>query len=114
MAIQDEDRKFRQEIGRRIRYALTSKNVTQAELAKAIGAFPCTISCYVSGTRTPNSKQIVNIARYLGVSADYLLGLNDADTHCPIPFDQKKIDAYERAIRTALDKMCIEIRWYWR
>lgn len=81
MAIRDEDRKFRQEIGKRIRYALISKNVTQAKLAKAIGAIPCTISYYVSGTRTPNSKQIVNIARYLGVSADYLLGLDKEKTY---------------------------------
>lgn len=71
---------FRKKVGERINTALANRNVKQKDLAKAIGVTDNTISYYVSGARTPNTEQIVKIAQYLGVSADYLLGLSDVAT----------------------------------
>lgn len=60
-------------IGEQINIALLKKNIKQKELAKAIGVTDNTISYFVSGSRTPNTEQIIEIAKFLGVSTDYLL-----------------------------------------
>lgn len=70
----------RKQIGTRINAALASANMKQKELAKAIGVTDNTISYFVSGSRVPNTEQIIEIAAALHVSTDYLLGLTDAPT----------------------------------
>lgn len=67
-------------IGRRISEALVRADMLQKELAKAIGVTDNTISYFCSGTRTPNIPQIIDIARILEVSTDYLLGISDTAT----------------------------------
>lgn len=67
-------------IGRRINSALARAGMLQKELAKAIGVTDNTISYFCSGTRTPNVSQIIDIARILEVSTDYLLGTSDIAT----------------------------------
>ena len=66
----------RKTIGQRINAVLAEKDIKQKDLAKAIGVTDNTISYFVSGKRTPNTEQIVGIAKFLDVSADYLLGLS--------------------------------------
>lgn len=67
-------------IGKRINSALAAANKKQKELAAALGVTDNTISYFVSGKRTPNTEQIIKIARFLNVSADYLLGLSDVQS----------------------------------
>lgn len=67
----------KQKIGNRINAALALRNVKQKELAKAIGVSDNVISFYCSGNRTPNCEQLIEIAKYLDVSTDYLLGLTE-------------------------------------
>ena len=55
----------------------TSKNVTQAELAKAIGVSASTIGMYESGEREPNFETEEKIADYFNVSLDVLRGKED-------------------------------------
>jgi transcriptional regulator with XRE-family HTH domain len=55
----------------------TSKNVTQAELAKAIGVSASTIGMYESGEREPNFETEEKIADYFNVSLDALRGKED-------------------------------------
>ena len=64
-------------IGKRINSALAEKDIKQKELAKKIGVNDNVISYWCSGSRTPNTQQIIQICNVLGVSADYLLGLTD-------------------------------------
>lgn len=64
-------------IGERLNTILTERNVTQKELAEAIGVKPNVISYFCSGIRTPNSEQITKIAEFLNVSVDYLLCQTD-------------------------------------
>lgn len=55
----------------------TSKNVTQAELAKAIGVSASTIGMYESGEREPNFETEEKLADYFNVSLDALRGKED-------------------------------------
>ncbi len=70
-----EDYKIK--IGKRIETALTLSGKKQKDLAEYLGILPNTISYFCKGTRTPNTEQIIKIAQFLDVSADYLLGLSD-------------------------------------
>lgn len=65
-------------IGQRINSALNISGKKQKELAAVLGVPDNTISYFVSGKRTPNTEQIIKIAQYLKVSADFLLGLTNA------------------------------------
>lgn len=67
----------RKRIGLRIAAAIARRDVKQKDLASALGVTDNTISYFCSGTRTPKTEQIITIAKYLNVSADYLLGLSE-------------------------------------
>ena len=62
---------------------LESKGITQRELAEAIGVTDTTISRYVCGDRIPKATEIVKIADYLNISADYLLGQSPKEYSIP-------------------------------
>lgn len=111
MANIEKDIKYRKQIGQRIYCALVSKNIKQYELAKAIGVTDNTISYFVSGKRTPNTEQIIKIAVFLNVSADYLLGL-DAVNNQQESFVMLNQDICERLIKTVkdLNTLCTAIR----
>lgn len=64
-------------IGERINSALAIRAVKQKELADALNVKDNVISYFCSGVRTPNTLQIIEIAKFLNVSSDYLLGMSD-------------------------------------
>lgn len=68
-------------IAARLQKILESFGKRQKDLAAYLGVPDNTISYFVSGKRTPNIEQIVKIAKYFHVSADYLLGLSYAETN---------------------------------
>ena len=63
----------------RLTRAMQDGGVSQAGLARSIGADRSTISQLLaaSGTRLPNAQVVAECASALGVSADWLLGLSD-------------------------------------
>ena len=67
-------------IGRRINELLAINDVKQKELAAYLSISDNIVSYFVKGTRVPNTEQIIKIANFFNVSADYLLGLTDAKT----------------------------------
>lgn len=82
---------------------------TQEEVGNAIGVKRAAVGHYQTGIRTPDSITLANIARYFGVSADYLLGLSDVKS----PDVEKQAvcnslgiteDIYERLTRLQLGK----------
>lgn len=75
-----ENNNLKRTIGKRINSLLAEQNKTQKELADTLGVKPNVISYFCSGARTPNTDQIVKIADYFNVSADYLLGIQEAKT----------------------------------
>ena len=64
-------------IGERITKQLGELGMTQRELAAKVGVTEITMSRYIRGGRTPNAVVVANIAKALGVTTDYLLGLEE-------------------------------------
>lgn len=62
-------------LGRRLESVMIQKGVTAKELAQAINFAPLTIRRYMLGIRTPTAETLYEISVTLGVSVDYLLGL---------------------------------------
>ena len=60
---------------RRLKRALTAKNISQRELGRRIGATQASVSHYVNGKRLPGPVALFKICRELDISADWLLGL---------------------------------------
>jgi len=67
-------------LGERIRIERARKQIRQAALAKAIGISANSMNQIESGESDPRASRIAALARVLGVSADYLLGLCEERT----------------------------------
>ena len=65
---------------RNLRALRLYKDWTQAEVAKKIHIHRSTYSYYETGKAEPSLQTLVDLALLYGVSADYLLGLNQAPT----------------------------------
>lgn len=63
------------------------KGLSQKDVAESIGVAKSTYSLYESGNREPNVQTIKKIADILNVSADNLLGLNEAPVTIAAHFD---------------------------
>ena len=61
----------------RFRDVLRDKNISQVDLAYKIGMSQSVLSNYCTGKREPTLDVLFSICKALGVSADYLLGLED-------------------------------------
>lgn len=55
------------------------RNLSQAQVAKALGVSSVVYSRYESGTRQPSIDIILQLADILGVTVDYLLGRQDIE-----------------------------------
>lgn len=64
-------------IADRLKELRNEKELSQDELAKQTGLSRSAISAWESGTRVPAATAVVALAKFFGVSADYLLGLED-------------------------------------
>lgn len=62
---------------KRLREARIEKGYTQEEIADYLGFTRPTYTAYESGRRRPDNDTLAKIAKFLNVSADYLLGLSD-------------------------------------
>jgi len=51
----------------------TEKATTQKELADYLGVRPQTVSLYCTGESLPNCEQLLKIANFFGVTADYMI-----------------------------------------
>lgn len=60
-----------------LNYILRDNNFTQTELAKKLNIKPSQISEWLRGKANPGYDTLKNISVTLGISADYLLGLED-------------------------------------
>lgn len=52
-------------------------NISQKALAKAVGVTQKAVGFWESGVNEPKASYIVALSKYFGVSADYLLGIED-------------------------------------
>jgi len=65
------------EIGKIIRQLRKERRLSQTELAQEIFTTQDTISLWELGKSLPDAMSIIKLAKFFGVSADYLLGLED-------------------------------------
>lgn len=71
------------EMGDRILNSLQKKGMTQRELARRVGVTEAVMSRYISGDREPKPEMLANIATALGVTSDYLLGIENDEFNQP-------------------------------
>ena len=66
-------------LGEKIKLYRESKDMTQVEIAEALGVKPATISKYESGTLEPNIESLKRLAKIFNVSVDELIKEDDFD-----------------------------------
>ncbi|NTV49973.1 MAG: helix-turn-helix transcriptional regulator [Geobacteraceae bacterium] len=66
-------------IGYRIKEKRQQLKLSQKELAEKIEVTPSAINQYEKGDKVPSSEKIISLAKTLGVSSDYLLGVSNDD-----------------------------------
>ena len=65
----------KKEIGARLRRAREALRMTQKEAAEIIGVHPSTLNKYESGNSEPDFETLAKLAKFYGVSSDYLLDI---------------------------------------
>lgn len=65
--------------GERVKSSLKELGKTQKQLSVALNVQPSTLCEWLNDHNEPPMQIIVDIALYLGVSTDYLLGLKEFD-----------------------------------
>ncbi len=63
-------------LGNTLRDLRNEKNLSQKQLAKRVGVNASTIALYETGDRLPSLQRLIDLSRALGVTTDFLLGLN--------------------------------------
>ena len=79
---------------------MSNRNVTQAELAKALGIKQYGVSRLLAGKPFPSVGQLILIAERLDVSLYYLLGVQEESYRELSPEAAKVADAYQAANKT--------------
>lgn len=64
-------------LGARLRELRTEKKMTQRQVAEALGINSVTYLHYEKSQREPPLSLLADMAKFFGVSTDYLLGLTD-------------------------------------
>ena len=67
-------------LGQQLQQQRILRNLSQKVVATSIGVSASVISNYESGERTPSVEILIALAHLYHCSADYLLGLNKANT----------------------------------
>ena len=66
-----------EKFSKRLKELRTEKNLSQMQLAKATGLSAGAIGFWETEQRIPNALAIITLAKYFGVTTDYLLGVTD-------------------------------------
>ena len=69
--------------GDNLQMLIEERDMTQKEIATQLNIAPSTMSSYVQGTREPDFNTLKRLAKYFGVTIDYLLDYysGKANTH---------------------------------
>jgi len=63
----------------RVKALMKEQGMTQRELARRSGLTEPSVCKYLSGSRLPHSEAVVLLAKALGTTSDYLLGIKRDD-----------------------------------
>ena len=61
----------------RLKELRTDNKLSQSQLGEILGVSQRAISCWEKDERRPDFETLEKIAKYFGVTTDYLLGLTD-------------------------------------
>ncbi len=64
-------------LAKRLKTLRTEKGISQAKLAKEIGATQKAVDFWEKGINEPKASYIISLAKFFCVSADFLLGIED-------------------------------------
>jgi transcriptional regulator with XRE-family HTH domain len=64
-------------LSERIKILRQGKQISQAKLAESLGLTKGAVNSWEAGSSQPSLLCLIKLARFFGVSADYLLGLNE-------------------------------------
>lgn len=67
----------------RMKETMQEKGIRQTDLVEKTGIDKGALSSYMNGRYMPNAEKVAKIAKALGVSVDYLLGKEEAQTEKP-------------------------------
>ena len=59
----------------RVKALMKEQGMTQRELARRSGLTEASVCKYLSGARTPQAEAVILLAKALGTTSDYLLGI---------------------------------------
>lgn len=90
----------------RMQSLLRISGKTQKDVAIALGIAESTLSRYMTTGRLPDTKYIIHIAVFFGVSMDWLLGLSDERRGALSP--KEKEIAAKYAVASKDDRMVID------
>ncbi len=76
----------------RIRELREDRDLRQIDVAAATGIDQRSLSNYETGKTNPDSYAIISLARFFGVTCDYLLGISERNLNTP----QDIIDELEK------------------
>lgn len=68
---------------KRLENLIEEKDMRQKQISTELHLAPTTVNGYVNEHREPDLHTLVRLARYFGVSSDYLLGLSDEKYPAP-------------------------------
>lgn len=92
-------------IAEQIKDLRLSKGITQKELAEQTGISLQSIINYENGRREPNSKAMVALERYFGVSGEYLRGENEDCVRPAVWEDAEIMEAVRESLPDQLTKL---------
>jgi len=64
-------------LSERIKDLRVQKGLTQVQVAQRLGITKNAVNAWESSASSPSLKYIVRLAKILGISTDYLLGMNE-------------------------------------
>ena len=94
-------------ISQMIRKTREKKGISMRQAALDMGFPYTTYVNYEKGISEPNSEALVKIAVYYGVSADYLLGVEQKESPCPVEDER---EAYRAMLSDLTDEELIEMK----
>ena len=104
----------------RLKQARIERNISQKDLARALGIGISSLSQYENGQRQPGYETILKIANYFDVTTDYLLGRKESKSPGmdeSIPRDDgerkliqivRKLDPAQKALLLRLVETAVE------
>lgn len=66
-------------LGERLRKLRLERKLTQREVAEQLGIGVSTLGMYEGGWREPDLDTLMKLARFYGVTTDYLVGVDDSE-----------------------------------